>query len=51
MNTDQADRLAAALRILKELQYEFAMDGRHEPTQAERANAVQDAIDALEGMP
>lgn len=24
------------------------LDGRHEPTQASRANAVQDAIDSLE---
>lgn len=51
MNQDQLDRLAAALRILRELQYELSMDGRHEPTQASRANAVQDAIDALEAMP
>lgn len=48
MNTDQADRLSVALRILRELQYELSMDGRHEPTQASRANAVQDAIDSLE---
>lgn len=48
MNQDQKDRLAVAMRILRELQYEFCMDGRHEPTQAARANAVQDAIDSLE---
>lgn len=48
MNPDQLDRLAVALRILRELQYELSMDGRHEPTMATRANSVQDAIDALE---
>lgn len=51
MNEDQKSRLEVALRILRELQYELAIDGRHDPTQANRANAVQDAIDALEGMP
>lgn len=48
MNEDQKSRLEVALRILRELQYELMLDGRHEPTQAERANAVQDAVDSLE---
>lgn len=51
MNDDQKSRLAVALRILRELQYEFSEDGWHQPTMAERARAVQDAIDSLEAMP